>query len=117
MKLDSSIDRTPTPDALLEFIKPGGISFVELENRFDMKGNMEWGFEDKNIWFWFGMSEGAIAALKGLLDAGRIQMKRTTILVYMCDGAVPRMPIAKQIRKYKSEHWLPIVFNPTAEAK
>jgi hypothetical protein len=32
-------------------------------------------------------------------------------MLYMLDGTIPRLPIAKRMRSYKSPHWLPVVFN------
>lgn len=89
----------------------GGVSFVQLEHRIEgFSGDLMWGVEG-NIFFWFSLSQEAINALESLNKEGLIELKPTQLLVYLIDGAIPDAPIAKQHRKYKSPHWLPIVFN------
>ncbi len=98
-----------------------GVSFVELRNAVGESFNGDWlmvaSNDYPNIVLWFGLSRAALTALRELLEEGVITMRPTTPLVYMADGAMPNVPIAKQRRKYKTERWLPVVFNLTAQGK
>ena len=90
----------------------GSVSFVELANRIDgFKGDRSWEVSEKNICLWSGVSLRAVEAISGLLNTRQIKMTSTDPLVYMCDGGMLNLPIAKQNRKYKSLRWLPVVFN------
>ena len=91
----------------------GGVSFVEMRNRIKgFGGEFAYGFFDMNVMFWSGMSKEFVEAIDELVLARKIVPTPTTVLVYLMDGAFPKLPIAKQLnRKYKSERWLPIVFN------
>ena len=99
---------------IASFINRGGsVSFVELEQHIPaFRGDYSIGFEDKNIWFWFHCSSESIDAIDELLKEGRISIKTTTPLVYMHDGRMPSLPVAKRIMTYKTPRWLPVVFNP-----
>lgn len=88
-----------------------GVTFVELMAIEGFKGDYVWGREDYNIWFWGGLSDQAIDALEELLRTNQIAMTPTYPLTYLIDGVIVKWPIAKQVRKYKKEHWLPVVFN------
>ncbi|OPX93100.1 MAG: hypothetical protein A4E59_02892 [Syntrophorhabdus sp. PtaB.Bin027] len=96
----------------------GGVSFVELEQHIPgFRGDYSIGFEDKNIWFWFHCSSESIDAIDELLKEGRISIKTTTPLVYIADGGMPNVPMAKGNRTYKTPRWLPVVFNPVRGKK
>lgn len=91
--------------------KRGGVSFAELEDIPGFPGRRAMG-NGRNVFFWFGMSDEAIVALKGLCDDGRVQIAKCSAWVYWCDGRVPAFPIAKQrVRDYKSPRWMPCVLN------
>lgn len=88
-----------------------GVSFVELEDHISgFKGDFEYGDFDQNLLYWSGISEEAISAIQDLVRDGRLTMKRTDFLVYLIDGKILKMPIAKSIRAYKRLRWLPILF-------
>jgi hypothetical protein len=92
----------------------GNVSFAELEQNIEgFKGDFLWGAADKNVFFWFTLSESAVNALDQLFHEDAIEIKPTSLLVYMFDGAVPEVPIARQFRRnYKKKRWLPVVINP-----
>jgi len=90
-----------------------GVSFVELQNRIDGfrndgEGGWVYGDTQKNLLFWFNMSEGAVEALEELIRTKQVLLEPTNPLVYMIDGAIPNVPIAKQDRAYRSERWVPV---------
>jgi hypothetical protein len=60
---------------------------------------------------WQGVTEAAAAAIGELHRRQLIHPVPTPLLVYMVDGTIPRLPIAKQFRHYKKPHWLPVVFD------
>ena len=102
-----------TPETIIEYFSiRGGVSFVELQNYFEgVKGDFDWGNAKLNIWFWFGMSEQSIRVLQSALDTDVLKMTPTSLFVYLADGSIPRVPIAKRVQKYKTERWVPVVFN------
>jgi hypothetical protein len=65
---------------------------------------------DLNIDLWWGMSEGLAETIESLLHERMIHQHPSTLLVYAIDGGIPKMPIAKSLRKYKSPRWLPVTF-------
>jgi hypothetical protein len=94
------------------------VSFAELSREIDgFSGDFELGYRDHNIVLWHRASEEADLALQHLTDAGAIHAVPTTAFVYLIDGMAIRLPIARQVRRYKKPHWLPVVFNPGPERK
>jgi hypothetical protein len=89
----------------------GSVSFAELERIEGFKGDREMCVEDKNVVLWSGMSDTAIDALNELRSQGKIHAKGASLLVYMIDGMVLHLPLARSPRKYKKPHWAPTVFN------
>lgn len=91
----------------------GGVSFVEIVDAIggEAEGDLQLGWEDLNVVLWSGVSETFINALS--LAKQHIYPHASDFMVYMMDGAVPDMPVAKQLKKpYKEPHWLPVVFWP-----
>lgn len=89
----------------------GGVSFVEIVNAIgeEANGDLQIGWPDLNVQLWFGVSDDFIDAFN--LAKQHIYPHPSEFMVYMMDGAVPNMPIAKQLKKrYKEPHWLPVVF-------
>lgn len=91
--------------------KYGGVSFVELEKNIEgFKGDKAIYFPDyPNLILWPWVSEEATEALNSITEI--ITIKPCSFLVYMTDGKVPDMEIAKRAMDYKSERWLPVVFS------
>lgn len=85
-------------DALPGFTKrPDGTAFV---------------YDRFNIVIWANLSDDAAAAIRYLIEAERIHLTPTSLLVYLVDGLTLTLPVAKQARRYKKPHWLPVVLDP-----
>lgn len=96
------------------------VSFVELKKHIGdrFNGNCEieltkW----KNCILWTGVSsEFADSLYECLYNRKTIETKPTDTLVYLIDGIMLKLPIAKRgpkdKKQYKDKHWLPVVFNP-----
>jgi hypothetical protein len=95
-----------------------GVSFAELTDLVEgFRGEIAMCLKDDpdpNIILWPSVSEEALQAISELLEEGRIKASSTNVMVYMCDGLMPSLPIAKRVPKdgYKDPHWWPVVFNP-----
>jgi len=89
-----------------------GTSFVEIKNHIkDAKGESSITFPDKNIFVHGGLSEDACTSIKNLINEGKLVLSPCGILVYMIDGEVYKIPIAKRFRSYKEERWMPSLLN------
>jgi hypothetical protein len=99
-------------DRIYEFIKSRSIevSLIELQRNFpEFDGNIEWEVPEKNIVYWFGMSEKFVIALNELVNDRKINVKPVDPNVYTLDGIVIWLPIAKRPNhSYKKPRWLPI---------
>ena len=91
------------------------VSFAELQRDATAYQDDQWtgdyAMEVKsgtNIFLWFGMSPGAIDAIDDLVRRKVVDLVPASELVYMCDGAMPNVPIAKQARNYKKPRWMPV---------
>lgn len=90
-----------------------GVSFVELSRRVEgFSGDFQM-LIGNNVVLWANMSEEMIDALFDLRDSQQIHFWPTSLLVYLYDGAMLQMPIAKRPTKkgYAAPHWLPSVIN------
>jgi hypothetical protein len=95
-----------------------GVTFVEIErilkdNDIPVKGEAQFGWLDQNILFWGGMSKEMLDIVEHLIRTKQIYCHPASVLIYLADGRIPAMPIAKKDKKYKESHWLPICFNVT----
>jgi hypothetical protein len=113
-------DQTNLRDRICEYVtRYDWATFAELTGLGDdCTGNMEISFSTrKNVVLWGGVSQPFADALTDLLDAGTIHMHGSHVMVYLVDGAVPVMPIAKRPPKagYKEPHWLPVSLRPGAQ--
>ena len=93
------------------------VSFAELENMIPGfgGGDKQWVLEGEgfsNIIMWVGLTDAACDALEELRAARRIHPTPASFLVYLIDGRMLQLPLAKRKRHYKKPHWAPIVFNP-----
>lgn len=68
-----------------------------------------------NVVLWSGLTASACAALEELRLARAIHPVPTSLLVYLCDGRMLKLPVARTRgakRGYRKPHWMPVVFNP-----
>lgn len=105
-------DLSPMAKQIVDYVRGyGGVSFVELERNVEgFSGDKAIYFPDyPNLILWPWVSPEAVEALNSITEI--LEIKPCHFLVYMADGKVPDMPIARWARKYKSERWLPVVFS------
>ena len=102
---------------VVEFVedKERHISFAELSKIDGFMGEPKclFGRPDMNIYYWFGMSHDACDVMEELFEQEMLTMEPANLLVYMADGMVPDVPVAKKCHAYKSNRWLPVVVSPT----
>jgi hypothetical protein len=65
-----------------------------------------------NVFIWFGLSREAADLILDLLYDERTQVEPAPPLVYLLDGLIPNIEIAKSARHYKKPRWAPVVVNP-----
>ena len=53
------------------------------------------GGEDSNLVIWPSVSEQAIRDINALLASGATHLAPASPITYLCDGAMPRLPVAK----------------------
>ena len=96
------------------------ISFANIHeylgSYFELKGNtvLEVGGKGSNVFAWINMSEDFCRAMADLVQEKKIAMQGTSIFIYMTDGMMLKLPIAKRERAYKKHHWIPTVFRHTS---
>jgi hypothetical protein len=68
---------------------------------------------DRNIVLWANLSDEVVDELADLVGNQVIEYSPTSYLVYLVDGRMLSLPIAKQPRRhYKSLRWLPVTLGP-----
>jgi hypothetical protein len=106
-----------TVDRVAEYVcRRRGVSVVELRREFNAKGN--WNHEVcPNIFDMIGITKELGEAVEQAVRANRISVNPSHLLVYLMDGEVPSLPIAKRITtKGKSKpHWFPVEFDRPIE--
>lgn len=103
-------------------VKRDHVTFVEIERTLQSliptKGRiaLEIG-SHPNLILWSGMSQDWADVMKEVQATGLVTIEPASLLVYMIDGAVPDMPVAKRLPKggYATEHWAPVCFRPKAK--
>jgi hypothetical protein len=65
-----------------------------------------------NVFIWFGLSREAADLILDLLYDERTQVEPSPPLVYLLDGLVPNVEIARSARHYKKPRWMPVVVSP-----
>lgn len=96
---------------ILECIKKGGVSFVELQNEVPhFRGEM-WIRNEKNHVYWSNISPEAAQILINLEKENLIKKELCDPIIYACDGGWLPLPIAKMDKAYKNPHWLPITYS------
>ncbi|MCK9568916.1 hypothetical protein M0R72_08245 [Candidatus Pacearchaeota archaeon] len=110
----NGINNLPTKEelktAIIDFVsKRQGVSCVELSRAFGEGSHIT---EARlNVITAFGLSEELAKALVDLVNEGKLISIPSEFLVYVCDGAIPRWPLAKRDREYKKPHWLPVTYD------
>lgn len=119
----SAVNDTTTVvgDALVDFVSSRDhASFVEVQeflgHFIDPRGDVAWVDTERNILFWGGMSQEMVDVLEVVKD--RIKPVASSPLVYLIDGRIPNLEVAKRPPKggYKDQRWLPVVFRTTERA-
>jgi hypothetical protein len=92
-----------------------GVSFVDLVDAIGEEARGEHSIESglpqlKNIVWWSGLSETFIAAFASREFRDVVEPYSCSVLVYMFDGAMLGLPLAKRQRPYKKPHWMPMTF-------
>ena len=95
------------------------VSLVEVERLLASRGiavtgeaALAVGGVARNIILWVGASSLFVDIVRAALDSERIHIAPASLLTYLCDGKFPRLPIVTRAVRYKTPHWLPVVFNP-----
>ncbi len=88
-----------------------GISLIEMCRDVDgFAGDKTWAIVDANLVVWPGMSVEAVEAMMAMILAEEIIPTVTTPFVYLYDGGMLDMPVAKRLKYYKTKRWIPLVF-------
>ena len=104
-------------EAVEEFVNTrDNVTFIELQEflgrKFITKGTYSMDIPEHNIIIWAGMSKEFIDIMEQVRVRGNVSIDGTSYFVYLCDGGVLRLPIAKRPSKkrpYKTPHWAPAV--------
>lgn len=108
---------TTLEDRVVAFIaeRGGGVSFVELEREFPEEFD---GQDDTtrlttydNIVLCQPVSRAMAEALSSACSKGRIVMESVLMPVYVVDGTVPMVPIARKARQSRTGQWLPVTIS------
>lgn len=88
------------------------VSFAELSREIPgFQGDHEMcDLNFPNVIVWPQVSPAGIIALKELLESEQLFMHAANPLVYAVDQMIPRMPLARGLKAYKSPRWLPVTF-------
>ncbi len=115
---------TEIKTAVLDYIKKNdGTSYVEIERlfdslSFDWRGDYEiYSNQCDNVVFWDGWNEAAMNLINELLHDKLIFKEPAQPLIYLIDGKCLTLPIVKRAMKYKTPHWLPVVFTTVERSK
>lgn len=113
---------SPGAQAMLEAVcSYRRVSMVELERAYELEaghgtasGRLAVEVGVPNLWIWAQVSEGFAAAFDELRPLTELEPCHP--LVYLLDGAIPRLPIAKRppANGYRAPHWMPVVVEPGA---
>jgi hypothetical protein len=67
-----------------------------------------------NLVLWNGVSDLFIEAMRLAASRKKIVSRPCPWLVYFADGAMSKLPVATQLRRYRKPHWFPVAFYPNA---
>lgn len=95
--------------------RKGSVSMVELQRALRDAGIPADGDRTveplENMVLWVSMSTEFAAAVVSLLNSKKIKPRVTSVLVYAFDGMLLSLPLARRRMKYKTPHWVPVVFD------
>ena len=96
---------------ILDCIKKGGVSFVELAREVPgFKGDYQ--IRNEHNWvFWAGLSVDAANTLHELEMDGLIEKHPCDAIIYVMDGGWLQLPLVKTARTYKKPHWMPVTYS------
>lgn len=103
---------TDLKDRMKAFIHSrDNVSFAEIQREFkESFGNLEiHPGTNPSIIIWHGLSKELADSFESLVKSGEIIVKPCSVIIYFVDGAVPRLPLAKRNKIYKTKHWLPVI--------
>jgi hypothetical protein len=113
--------------ALLAYFEeqPTGVSFVELERAAGADAGGDYlvankACNDANVCWWAGASLEFSTAVVQLFAERLIDVHPCEKLIYLIDGRMPVMPIARRpsaTRPYRELHWLPVAFSKHVAAR
>jgi hypothetical protein len=88
-----------------------GVSFVELQNEIEgfRGGPFAIANHTYSSWiYWAGLTQEAVSALQHLRMTEQITFVPASPLVYLIDGERLTLPLVRQVRAYKEDHWAPV---------
>lgn len=103
--------------------KDGSASFANIEQEFgrgnEIDGYGEIGISSLNLVFWEGLTVECADAIAKLLSDKRILLTDVSSIIYIVDGIIPNMPLAKSPPKggYKKPHWVPTILWTTDQVR
>ena len=106
--------------AILDLVERlgGGVSFIELCQRIEGFAGDHVCTLNGQVVLWQGLSDAGIAALSQLQANGQIAFVACSPLVYLIDGQMLRLPIAKRRHHaYKRPHWYPVTLSTPAQLR
>jgi hypothetical protein len=89
-----------------------GISFAELDQLDGFRGNrmlLAGGAGNSDLVLWPWVSEEAGDALAMMIASGECHIGPASLLTYLADGCIPRLPIVKSTRPRTRPHWVPAI--------
>lgn len=111
------MEKKEIKQTVLDYInRNDSVSYAELEWLFEQKGYdykgelMACSDQNKHVVFWSGWSQEAFDLIGELIGDGLIHRVPADPLVYLIDGRGLRLPVVKRFIPYKTDHWLPAVF-------
>lgn len=90
-----------------------GASMAEIARLPDASGERYlYADQECTLLIWPSLDQNLVTALCELMDSKRIEARPCPVLIYLIDGSVLQMPIAKQMKRpYKKPHWLPVTLS------
>lgn len=96
------------------------VSFAELKRVFPAFFGGDFGLYaslDKNFVFWLGLTDAGSEIINDCLNTRKLFAHPCTSfwghvpMVYLIDGCILNIPLAKKNIRYKKPHWVPVVLN------